>query len=773
MREDGTQNLQETLQHKRQQLRMRRFGMAVLSAFVTYATLSALRFHGLVDGVALTRSAVFTALVTTGFFIAFHTGLNLKAKDPSLTAAQILTAELVILLLLHGSEGARSAISAYLTVPLLFGIYRFSTRKLLKMALAVIALYALMVFFLWLDGLEGTRLAVEVGRLCVVATVLILIAFVGGHISLLRSRLHDGKVFFETIWDTCTDAVVVTNAGGRILYANPAIWKVFGYRPEEIVGGFVSQLQPHDAAPDVSLEHALNKLGPGNDKVTREIEALHAGGARFPVEITLGHAKMNGRDIRVAFLSDITERKAAENQIRHLAQHDPLTGLPNRMTLQERLEQSIAHARRKSHDLWVLFLDVDRFKLINDSLGHRCGDLVLTTIAARLMESCRDTDTVARLGGDEFVVLLVGTPGAELSVVAVERIMDALARPMFVDGHELSLTPSIGIAVYPQDGDTPDQLVERADAAMYRAKQSGRNNFCFYTASMNDAALARLQIENDLRNALASREFLLHYQPQFDVASGELVGVEALLRWHHARDGIKPPAEFIPIAEETGLIVPIGEWVIRAACEQQYAWAEAGLPPLRISVNLSQRQFSQSSLAETVARILHETNAAPHLLEFEITESTLMGDVDLAVRQLRELRALGVHLSIDDFGTGYSSLSFLKRFPIEILKIDRSFVHDMQHDDDAREIVQAIVSLAKTLRLEVVAEGVEDAAQLQALREMQCDRVQGFLLGRPVEAREIADRLVLPVACASTEVWTVRRRPVQLVIPSIGPPVPE
>jgi diguanylate cyclase (GGDEF)-like protein/PAS domain S-box-containing protein len=751
MRDDATQNLQDSLQHQRQQLRMRRFAMAVLSAFITYATLSVLQYHGLVDGEALSRSAVFTAFVMTAFFIAFHTGLNLKARDPSLTAEQILTAELIILLLLHGSEGARSAISAYLTVPLLFGIYRFSTRKLLKMALAVIALYALMVLFLWVDGLDGTSLAVEIGRLCVVGTVLILIAFVGGQISLLRSRLHEGKVFFETIWDTCTDAVVVTNAEGRVLYANPAMWKVFGYRPTEIVGGFVSQLQPHDAPTDASLVHALDTLGPGNDKVTREIEALHAGGARFPVEITLGHAKMAGRDIRVAFLSDITERKAAENQIRHLAQHDPLTGLPNRMTLQERLEHAIAHARRKSHDLWVLFLDVDRFKLINDSLGHRCGDLVLTTIAARLMESCRDTDTVARLGGDEFVVLLVGTPGVELSVVAVERIMDALARPMFVDGHELSLTPSIGIAVYPQDGDTPDQLVERADAAMYRAKQSGRNSFCFYTASMNDAALARLQTENDLRNALASNEFLLHYQPQFEVDSGELVGVEALLRWQTSRDGLKPPAEFIPIAEETGLIIPIGEWVIRTACEQQRAWTEAGLPPLRISVNLSQRQFSQSSLAASVASILLETGAVPSLLEFEITESTLMGDVDHAVRQLRELRALGVHLSIDDFGTGYSSLSFLKRFPIEILKIDRSFVHDMQEDGDAREIVQAIVSLAKTLRLEVVAEGVEDAAQLHVLREMQCDRVQGFLLGRPVEARQIADRFVALSTCASAD----------------------
>ncbi|WP_420476896.1 putative bifunctional diguanylate cyclase/phosphodiesterase [Noviherbaspirillum sp. ST9] len=739
MPDDAKQTVQEALQQKRQQLRMRRFGMAVLSAFVTYATLSILQFHGLVDSTALTRSAVFTALVMTGFFIAFHTGINLKAKDPSLTAAQILMAEMVILLLLHGSEGARSAISAYLTVPLLFGIYRFSTRKLMKMAIAVIALYAMMVLFLWLDGLDGTGLAVEIGRLSVVATVLILIAFVGGHISLLRSRLHDSKVFFETIWDTCTDAVVVTDADGRVIYANPSLWTVFGYNPQHLVGSHVSRLQPNGIGPDASLAHAMNALGPGNDKVIREIEALHAGGAHFPVEITLGHARMNGRDIRVAFLSDITERKAAENQIRHLAHHDPLTGLPNRMTLQERLEHAIAHARRKPQDLWVLFLDVDRFKLINDSLGHRCGDLVLTTIAARLMECCRDTDTVARLGGDEFVVLLEGTPSAELSVVAVERIMDALARPMFVDGHELALTPSIGIAVYPQDGDTPDQLVERADAAMYRAKQSGRNNFCFYTTSMNDVALSRLQMENDLRNALAAGEFLLHYQPQFDVGSGALSGVEALLRWHHPRDGITSPAEFIPIAEETGLIVPIGEWVIRAACEQQRAWAQAGLPPLRISVNLSQRQFTQSDLVDTIARILQETNAVPQLLEFEITESTLMGDVDHAVRQLRQLRALGVHLSIDDFGTGYSSLAFLKRFPIEILKIDRSFVHDMQQDSDAREIVHAIVSLAKTLRLEVVAEGVEDAAQLRVLREMQCDRVQGFLLGRPVEARQIAE----------------------------------
>ena len=728
--------LQESaLIKERQALRMRRFGMAVLSAFVTYLMLTALYLQGLVDGTALSRSAIACSATLGLFYVVFRAGWNLRFRDPSLTAAQILSAEFIVFLMMYDSANARATMTAFLTVPLLFGVYRFSTRKLMKLALALLIIYAAVLLLLWRDGLHGAEMALEVGRLFVMSTVLILIAFVGGQISLLRRSLHDSKLFFQTIWDTCNDVVVVSDADGIVRYANPSLAPVFGITPTELVGRHVGTLQPEDVPESESLARTMEQAAAG--KYVMETEAMHAGGRRFPVQATLGHASVNGRDMRVAFLADITERKINENQIRHLAHHDPLTGLPNRMTLQDRLQQAIANAARQGSALWVLFLDVDRFKLINDSLGHHCGDIVLTTIAARLMDCCRDTDTVARLGGDEFVVLLPEQPDAALSAAVIERIMDRLAQPMNVNGNALQLTPSIGIAVYPQDGETANSLVEHADAAMYRAKQAGRNNFCFYTASMNDAALARLHIENDLRNALAGGELLLHYQPQFDAATGTLAGAEALLRWQHPRDGLMPPAAFIPIAEETGLIVPIGEWVIRTACEQQHAWRRAGLPPLRVAVNLSQRQFSQTDLVETVARILKETGADGQLLEFEITESTLMRDVEYAVKQLRELRALGVRLSIDDFGIGYSSLAFLKHFPVEILKIDRSFVEDMQEDGDARAIVQAIVTLAQTLQLEVVAEGVEHCSQLEALKRMRCDRIQGFLLGRPIPAEEI------------------------------------
>ncbi|MGK5023714.1 bifunctional diguanylate cyclase/phosphodiesterase [Janthinobacterium sp. RB2R34] len=445
--------------------------------------------------------------------------------------------------------------------------------------------------------------------------------------------------------------------------------------------------------------------------------------------------------------SEITERKLAEQQIQHIAHHDVLTGLPNRALLRDRLAQAMALSRRKNRALWVLLIDLDRFKFVNDSLGHKAGDLLLKTIAARLQASLRESDTVARLSGDEFVAILGEQPGEVLSQAVVQRIMDAVAQPVLLDGKEFFVTCSIGVAVYdmtrldaPGDmtlnGETQN-LIEQADIAMYSAKKQGRNNIKFYTKAMNQATLERLRIETALRNALEREQFVLYYQPQLDLESGRIVGVEALLRWRHPELGMVAPNRFIALAEDTGLIVPIGAWVMRQACAQMQAWHAAGLGHLRLAVNLSARQFNEPNLVASIAGVLAETGLAPACLELELTESLFMHDVALAVSQLHDMKALGVQLSIDDFGTGYSSFAYLRTFPIDVLKIDRSFVGDVASDADDAAIVVSIIALAHNLKLRVVAEGVETAEQLDYLRRHGCDEAQGFYFSHPLPAQEL------------------------------------
>ncbi|WP_312437140.1 EAL domain-containing protein [Janthinobacterium sp.] len=445
--------------------------------------------------------------------------------------------------------------------------------------------------------------------------------------------------------------------------------------------------------------------------------------------------------------SEITERKLAEQQIQHIAHHDVLTGLPNRALLRDRLAQAMALARRKGRALWVLLIDLDRFKFVNDSLGHKAGDLLLKTIAARLQSSLRESDTVARLSGDEFVAILCEQPDEVLGIGVVQRVMDAVAQPVMLDGKEFFVTCSIGVAVYdmtqfdaPGDvtlnGETQN-LIEQADIAMYSAKKQGRNNIKFYTKAMNQATLERLRIETALRNALERGQFVLHYQPQLDLESGRIVGVEALLRWRHPELGMVAPSRFIALAEDTGLIVPIGAWVMRTACAQMQAWHAAGLGPLRLAVNLSARQFNEPNLVASIADVLAQTGLAPGCLELELTESLFMHDVALAVSQLHDMKALGVQLSIDDFGTGYSSFAYLRTFPIDVLKIDRSFVGDVASDADDAAIVVSIIALAHNLKLRVVAEGVETAEQLDYLRRNGCDEAQGYYFSHPLPAQEV------------------------------------
>ncbi len=440
--------------------------------------------------------------------------------------------------------------------------------------------------------------------------------------------------------------------------------------------------------------------------------------------------------------SDITDRKLTEQRVHHVAQHDVLTGLPNRSLLQDRLGQAIAYANRSGRPMWVMLIDLDRFKFVNDSMGHKAGDVLLMTVAARLTGSLRDTDTVARLSGDEFVVILSEHHDEPLSPEIVQRVMDSVAQPVMLGTKEFFVTCSIGVAVYPSEGTPADSLIEHADIAMYSAKKMGRNNFQFYTPAMNEESMERVRIESALRNALERNEFVLHYQPQVDLKTGQIVGMEALIRWQHPELGMVPPVRFIGIAEETGLIVQIGAWVLRTACAQNKAWQDAGLGRLRVAVNLSARQFGAADLIAGLESVLNDTMLDPDCLEIELTESLFMNDITPAVELLHRMKSLGVNLSIDDFGTGYSSLSYLSRFPIDVLKIDRSFVADITHDANDAAIVTSIIALAHNLKLAVIAEGVETAEQLDYLRSHGCDEMQGYFFSKPLPAQDFEQLLV-------------------------------
>lgn len=439
--------------------------------------------------------------------------------------------------------------------------------------------------------------------------------------------------------------------------------------------------------------------------------------------------------------SDITERKLTEQRVHHVAQHDVLTGLPNRSLLQDRLGQAISYANRSGRPVWVMLIDLDRFKFVNDSMGHKAGDVLLVTVAARLRSTLRELDTVARLSGDEFVVILGEHADEPLTPDIVQRVMDGVAQPVMLGNKEFFVTCSIGVAVYPSEGTSSDNLIEHADIAMYRAKKLGRNNFQFYTPAMNEESLERVRIESALRNALERNEFVLHYQPQVDLKSGQIVGMEALIRWNHPDLGMVPPSRFVGVAEETGLIVQIGAWVMRTACAQNKAWQDAGLPRLRVAVNLSARQFGAPDLLRSLESALHDTGLDPACLEIELTESLFMSDVTPAVELLHRMKALGVNLSIDDFGTGYSSFSYLSRFPIDVLKIDRSFVADITHDANDAAIVTSIIALAHNLKLAVIAEGVETREQLDYLRSHGCDEMQGYYFSKPLPVKEFEQLL--------------------------------
>jgi diguanylate cyclase (GGDEF)-like protein len=439
----------------------------------------------------------------------------------------------------------------------------------------------------------------------------------------------------------------------------------------------------------------------------------------------------------------LQQRKRTEERVNHLALHDDLTALPNRLMLNQRLEQALSRHRRAGTQMAVLFMDLDRFKVINDSLGHEVGDELLRLVAERLRNHSRLGDTVARMGGDEFVMLIENQASlADISTCA-QRLVEQMSAPYPLGKKDCHVTISVGISLFPGDGEDSQALLKAADVAMYRAKESGRNNFLYYSPHMNVHTVERLELESDLRRALERGEFLLHYQPKIDLSSGLITGVEALLRWKHPQRGLVPPMDFIGLAEETGLIGPIGEWALATACACNKTWQEQGLSKMTVAVNLSARQFADPLLLPKLTRIIAESGLDPSSLELEITESMVMSHGENAVKVLESLKSLGVQIAIDDFGTGYSSLAYLKRFPIDAIKIDRSFIRDIPADSDDKKITRAIIAMAHSMRLKVVAEGVETEDQLTFLRTQRCDAVQGYLLYRPLPEGEVAGVLAL------------------------------
>jgi len=537
------------------------------------------------------------------------------------------------------------------------------------------------------------------------------------------------------------DSVLITDRRGVIEYVNPAFERTTGYTRDEAIGQTPNLVKSGRQGKSFYAEMWKTIL---TGQVFSDVFVnRRKDGSYYFEEKTITPLK-DGQGQVTHFVStgkDVTERMEVQEQLQFLAQHDSLTELPNRLLLLDRLKQSLARARWHERLVAVLFVDLDRFKTINDTLGHEIGDRLLQQLAGRFSRAVREGDTVSRFGGDEFVILLDDVASSNDVSQVAQKVLDALVAPFTVDHHQLYITASIGISLFPNDGEESGALLKYADTAMYRAKDAGRNNYQFYSADMSARAFERLALETSLRNALERQEFVLHYQPQIDAVSGQIFGVEALLRWRHPDLGLVTPAEFISLLEETGLIVPVGEWVLQTAWAQLRTWHAAGWRDLRLSVSLSPRQVQAPGLVNLVGHSLDGLSDNPHRLELEITEGVLVQHEPKTLATLEDLRGLGVRLAIDDFGIGYSSLSYLRRFPIDSLKVDRSFVRDIPVDPDDCAITTTIIAMAQSLRMEAIAEGVETAEQRDFLLSRGCRLMQGFLFGRPQTADEIGELL--------------------------------
>ncbi len=641
-----------------------------------------------------------------------------------------------------------------------------NTRREKRLARNVAVVYGLLVgmwifvasgipvgFVLGIQVEENAWLQSFAGWFFVVSSAWLLYLMVNRHLTSVREseaalRLRDRAI------ESSVNAIIITDAraaGEPIVYVNPAFERITGFPATEAVGRNWSFLHGDDT-DQPALENVRAAIR-GQREGHGVLRNYRKDGSLFWNELFVAPVRDSDGSVShfVGVLNDITDNRRYQEELEHQANHDSLTDLPNRNLLRDRINQAIVFADRYAQAVVIAFLDLDNFKLVNDSLGHDAGDQLLKLAAGRLASCLRASDTVARIGGDEFVLVLHFTAGDGMVGQHIQRLLSAIAQPFIINGREVFVTCSVGVSVYPQDGRDGDTLLRNADAAMYRAKEQGKNGFQFYTRELNERVSERLDLESDLRRALERGELAVYYQPQVELATGRIVGAEALVRWRHPSRGAVEPERFVMIAEETGLIVPIGDWILRTACEQIKAWQGASLPPLVVAVNLSARQFRQTQLADIVESVLSDTGVEPRFLELELTETVVMHDPQEAEIALRRLKSMGLRVAIDDFGSGYSSLNYLKRFPIDKLKIDGSFVQDLPESGDSAAIVLAVISLGHSLGLRVIAEGVERRSQAGFLRAHGCDEIQGYYYSAPMPAQEFTALLRDPPAMETGE----------------------
>jgi diguanylate cyclase (GGDEF)-like protein/PAS domain S-box-containing protein len=551
-----------------------------------------------------------------------------------------------------------------------------------------------------------------------------------------RKQVEEQIRLFEKVFANANEAILISDANNCIVATNPAFTEITGYTAEEVIGK-----TPHILASgqmDAEFYKSMWSSIKATGKWQGEVVDRRKGGEIYAEWLSISALLDDSGRLThyVALMSDISERKAAEEHMTYLAQHDVLTGLPNRMLFQDRLRQAITYAERQQTSVALLFMDLDRFKDVNDTLGHHVGDLLLQEVTRRIRLCVRGSDTVSRQGGDEYVIMLPNLDDLGDIMQVVNKLIESIANPYELEGHAVHVTTSLGVSVYPQDGADIETLIKNADTAMYQAKYAGRNGYRFFTQEMNYTIAKRVGLENKLRRALNKNELLLHYQPQVDLRSGQIVAAEALVRWQHPEDGLTSPAEFIRIAEESGMIVSLGEWVLNEACRQNQEWRAMGLREISMSVNLSPFQLHDRSLMEIILAALARSSMPSNALELEITESAMMRSPEQAITVLNKIIESDIRVSIDDFGTGYSSLSHLKKFPIYELKVDQSFVRNLSTDKDDAAIVSAVIGMAKSLGLSVTAEGVETIEQLRFLKKLDCDKMQGFYFSKPLTADE-------------------------------------
>ncbi|WP_257984380.1 putative bifunctional diguanylate cyclase/phosphodiesterase [Neobacillus cucumis] len=544
---------------------------------------------------------------------------------------------------------------------------------------------------------------------------------------------------FRSVIEAATDAIILANRDGNIISWNKGAEITFGYKEKDVLGKNLQIIIPEHLreAHHRGMTRYLETQQPHVIGKTVELQGLKKGGEIFPIELSLATWKEGETIYFSSIIRDISERKQAEKKINQMVYRDPLTGLPNRRLLNDRLKHALDEADENKQFLSVMFIDLDRFKNINDSLGHAIGDQLLMEAAKRIQACVGESDTVCRQGGDEFIVLVPHSDTGTMTRMA-EKMVDLFRQPIILGEYELFVTPSIGISIYPADGRDAETLIKHADTAMYRVKEQGKNNFEFYTPEMNEAISKKMKLEIGLRKAIENHELALVYQPQIDLETGKLFGLEALVRWDHHEWGMIPPDEFIALAEETGLILLIGEWVLYSACAQNKALQKEGYPPIRMAVNISSRQFQQPNFAGMVRKVLEDTGLDPMYLELELTESIIQ-DSQYAISTMHTFKKMGIHLSIDDFGTGYSSLSYLKILPIDTLKIDRSFTRNIFIDPKDASLVSTIITMAHNLGLKVIAEGVETTEQLHFLKQQKCNGAQGYYISKPIPAKEITE----------------------------------